>query len=91
MKSNKKKSLLTPKEQEMIAIAASVSGNCLRSLRLHFQQAMDKGITLDEIEEVVDIARSIKERPINDIYEVAINLMSDNRESVIDTGTEQEQ
>jgi AhpD family alkylhydroperoxidase len=78
----KKENLLTPKEQEFVAIAASVAGNCLRSLRLHFQQAIDKGCSLEEIEEVVDISRSIKERPINDIYQIAIDLLTDSRENV---------
>lgn len=78
----KKESLLTPKEEEFIAIAASIAGNCLQSLRFHFKQAIDKGCTLDEIEEVINIARSIKQRPINDIYEIAINLLSDSRDNV---------
>ncbi len=89
MKSKENKKIMTPREEELIAIAASVSGNCLKSLRLHFQQALEKGVTLDEIEEVIQIARGIKERPINDIYEVAINLLSDNRKNIIDTGSEQ--
>lgn len=86
MESDNRK-LLTPKEEEYVAIAASVAGNCLRSLRYHFRQAMDKGCSLDEIEEVVKIARNIKERPINDIYEIAINLMTNSREELTDNSS----
>lgn len=75
----KQEKILTEKEQELIAIAASVAGNCLKTLRFHFLEAVKKGCTLDEIEEAVNIARDIKQRPINDIYEVAINLLSDRR------------
>jgi AhpD family alkylhydroperoxidase len=78
----KRGDVLTPKVQELIAISASIAGNCLKSLRYHFLEAMKAGCKMDEIEEAVNIARSIKERPINDIYEIAINLLSEQRDGV---------
>ena len=76
-------SVLTRKEKELIAIAAAVASNSLKSLRLHFLEATKQGCTLDEIEEAVEIARSIKQLPINDIYEIAINLLTDSRNKVL--------
>jgi AhpD family alkylhydroperoxidase len=80
----KRGEILTPKEQELIAISASIAGNCHKSLRYHFLEAMKAGCTMNEIEEAVNIARSIKERPINDIYEIAINLLSEKRDGEIE-------
>lgn len=79
---HKKDSKLTPKELALLAIASSVAGNCLKSLRLHFLEAMEQGCSLEEIEEAIEIARSVKQRPLNDIYEVAINLLSYNRAKI---------
>ncbi|MFA3781566.1 carboxymuconolactone decarboxylase family protein [Melioribacteraceae bacterium 4301-Me] len=69
-----------PKTSELIAIGASIGGNCLPCLRYHFAEALKLGCTIHEIEEAIRIAKMIKERPINDIYNLAEDLISREKE-----------
>ena len=68
-------SLLDSKTNELIAIGASIGGNCLPCLRFHFAEAIKNGCTIQEIEEAVKLGKMVKERPINDIYKLADDLI----------------
>lgn len=73
-------SLLDSKTTELIAIGASIGGNCLPCLRYHFAEAIKAGCTIQEIEEAVKLGKMVKERPINDIYKLADDLISREKE-----------
>ncbi|MDZ7763755.1 MAG: carboxymuconolactone decarboxylase family protein [Melioribacteraceae bacterium] len=73
-------SLIDPKTSELIAIGASIGGNCMPCLRYHFAEAMKNGCTIQEIEEAVKLGKMVKERPINDIYKLADDLISREKE-----------
>lgn len=73
-------SLIDPKTSELIAIGASIGGNCMPCLRYHFAEAIKNGCTIQEIEEAVKLGKMVKERPINDIYKLADDLISREKE-----------
>jgi AhpD family alkylhydroperoxidase len=76
-----KQSLLDSKTVELIAIGASIAGNCMPCLRYHFAEAVKQGCTLDEIKEAVQVAKRVKERPITDIYKLADDLLKKEKEN----------
>lgn len=76
-------SQLDAKTSELIAIGASIGGNCLPCLRYHFSEALKLGCTIQEIEKAIKIGKMVKERPINDIYKLADDLLSREREKLI--------
>ena len=67
--------LLDVRTREMIAIGASVGGNCQPCLRYHFAEALKAGCTQEEIAEAIKLSKMVKERPINDIYRLADELL----------------
>jgi len=74
---------LNPQIVELVAIGSSIAGNCLPCLRYHFSEALKLGCTIQEIEEAIKIGKMVKERPINDIYKLADDLLSREREKLI--------
>ena len=66
--------------RELIGIGASIAGNCLPCLRYHFAEAVKAGCSLEEMEEAIQLAKMIKERPISDIYKLADDLISREKE-----------
>ena len=75
--------ILPPKTSELIAIGASIGGNCLPCLRYHFAEAIKNGCTIEEIEEAIKLGKMVKERPINDIYKLADDLITREKEKII--------
>ena len=71
---------LGERQRELIAIGASIGGNCLPCLRHHFAEAVTAGCTLAEIEEAIELSKAVKERPIKDIYRLAGELLQHERE-----------
>jgi len=72
--------ILDPKTTELIAIGSSIAGNCLPCLRYHFAEAIRLSVSIDEIKEAIKIGKTVKERPINDIYKLAEDLISKETE-----------
>ena len=72
---NKAPIILSLQTKELILIGAAIGGNCLLCLRYHFAEAIKKGCTIAEIEEAIQLAKMVKERPINDIYKLADELI----------------
>ena len=66
---------LDAKTKELVAIAASVAGNCIPCLKYHFDAAIKENCTKQEIAEAIEIAKTIKQRPIGDINELTIQLL----------------
>lgn len=76
-------SIFDSKTTELIAIGSSIAGNCLTCLRYHFAEALKLGCTIQEIEEAIRIGKMVKEKPINDIYKLADDLISREQEKLI--------
>lgn len=72
---------LNTQQRELIAIGASVAGNCLPCLRYHFAEAVKAGCTLEGITEAIELSKMVKQRPIKDIYHLADELLQREREA----------
>jgi AhpD family alkylhydroperoxidase len=64
-------SIFDPKTIELVALSASVAANCVPCLKYHLAQAQKQGLTQEEIGEIIRIAKMVKQRPANEIDEVA--------------------
>jgi len=61
--------------RELVAVGASIAGNCLPCLRYHLAEALKAGCTPEEISEAIELSKRVKERPIQDIYRLANELL----------------
>ena len=73
---------LDPKIKELAAVAAAIAGNCLPCLKYHFSEATNNGCTEQELNEVIEIANMIKNRPIADIDQFTEKLLNGFKEPV---------
>lgn len=73
---------LSPQVKELVAIGASIGGNCMPCLRYHFAEAIRLGVSVDEIKESIELSKMVKERPINDIYKLADDLINKEKEGI---------
>jgi len=71
--------LLDARTRELVAVGAAIAGNCLPCLRHHFTEARKQGCSLEEIKEAIELSKMVRERPIQDIYRVASNLIRRDR------------
>jgi len=67
--------LLDSKTIELAGIAASIAGGCRPCLDYHLKKALEVGCTIEQIKEVIELGKMIKQRPINDVYEQAEKLI----------------
>ncbi|MCX6122313.1 MAG: carboxymuconolactone decarboxylase family protein [Ignavibacteriales bacterium] len=72
-------SIMNTQIRELIAIGASIGGNCLPCLRYHFAEAMKAGCNIDDVSEAIALSKKVKERPIADIYKLADELLQSGR------------
>ncbi len=70
----KKEGVMDPKTRELVAVGASVAGNCAPCLRFHLKEAAAKGCSKEEIEEAIELAGMIKQNPLNEIEIIARHL-----------------
>lgn len=77
---SEQKFLLSIQVRELIGVGASIAGNCLPCLRYHFAEALKAGCSLAEIEEAIQLSKMVKERPIDDIYKLADDLIQREKE-----------
>ncbi len=66
---------LDAKTIELAGIAASIAGGCRPCLDYHFKKAIEEGCTIEQIKEVLELGKMIKQRPIKDIYEQSEKLI----------------
>jgi len=83
-------SILNVQQRELIAIGASIGGNCLPCLRYHFAEAVKASCTPEEIAEAIELSKMVKERPIKDIYRLADELLQRKRENISATTLKEE-
>jgi AhpD family alkylhydroperoxidase len=70
---------LNIRTRELIAVGASIAGNCLPCLRYHFTEARKAGCSLEEIQQAVELSRMVKQRPIDDMDKLASDLIERDR------------
>ena len=63
------------KTKELIAVGAAIAGNCLPCLTYHYKKCRKLGITVDDIADAIEIAKTVKKVPIKKIYELANKLL----------------
>ena len=64
---------------ELVGIAASVAGHCRPCFLYHFKQAKNLGVSLDDIHEVVEFARSISAAGDKGMYEFISKIIKEKR------------
>jgi AhpD family alkylhydroperoxidase len=72
---------LDDKTRELIAVGAAIAGNCLPCLTYHFKKCRELGISVDDIDEAIGTAKTVKEVPIKKIYELACTLLEKGESS----------
>ncbi|MCX6382974.1 MAG: carboxymuconolactone decarboxylase family protein [Actinobacteria bacterium] len=66
---------LDNREKELVAIGASIGGNCIPCLEWHYKKCIEAGVTKEEIQEAINMAKMVKEVLIKKINEVAEKLL----------------
>lgn len=69
---------LDQKTRELVAVGASIAGNCLPCLEYHFKQCLELNIPITDIKEAIEMAKKVKEAPAKKIDELANNLLRQN-------------
>jgi AhpD family alkylhydroperoxidase len=69
---------LTLKEKELVAIGASIAGNCIPCLEWHYDKCKELGLSKQELAQAIAVAKKVKEVPNQKIYEVADQLNADH-------------
>ena len=65
---------LSAKEKELVAIGASIAGNCIPCLQWHYKKCIELGFSKEEMHDAFEMAKKVKEVPNNKIYEAAAKL-----------------
>jgi len=66
---------LDEKTKELVALGASLAGNCLPCLTYHYNKCRELGIAVDDIDEALETAKTVKEMPIKRIYQLSNSLL----------------
>jgi len=66
---------LDEKTKELVALGASLAGNCLPCLKYHYKRCRELGIAVDDLDEALEMAKTVKEVPIKKIYQLANSLL----------------
>jgi AhpD family alkylhydroperoxidase len=71
---------LDERTKELIGIAAAVAGHCRPCFLYHFKQAKTLGVTLDEIQEIVECAGNISAAGDQGMNEFILKTMKGKKE-----------
>jgi AhpD family alkylhydroperoxidase len=66
---------LDEKTKELVALGASLAGNCPPCLKYHYQKCRELGIAVDDLDETLETAKTVKELPIRKNYQLANSLL----------------
>jgi len=66
---------LDEKTKELVALGASLAGNCLPCLKYHYKRCRELGIAVDDLDEALEMAKTVKEVSIKKIYQLANSLL----------------
>lgn len=75
-------SLLTPRDRELVALAAALAANCIPCVEYHIPEARKAGLSDAEIREAIELAERIRRVPAAKVLDVASNLLSATLEEV---------
>ena len=71
---------LDKQTKELVAIAAAVAGKCQPCFAYHFKQAQELGISQEQIDETVQLAKDIRTSGDKHMDEFAGRRMKENKE-----------
>ncbi len=78
---------LNKKEEELVALGASIASNCIPCIAYHVEEAKKAGITGEQIEEAIALAKKIKEVPAELVLNTArAHLEMQPEMEIADTG-----
>lgn len=66
---------LTPREEELVAIAAAIGSNCIHCVEYHIPLARRIGLTDAEILAAIQLADKVKQVPARKVMEAATKLL----------------
>lgn len=66
---------LDEKTKELVALGAALAGNCFPCLRYHYNRCREIGITVDDIRDALEMARTVKDVPNKNINDLANALL----------------
>ena len=64
------------KTKELVAVGTAFAGNCILCLQFHYDKCRELNIPIDDIMEAIEMAKMIKERPINKFKEEAEKVLT---------------
>ncbi len=68
---------LNMKTIELVALGASIGGNCIPCLEWHYKKCVELGIPKEEIREAIEMSNKVKQVPIKKINEAAERLLNE--------------
>jgi AhpD family alkylhydroperoxidase len=80
---NPKRRVIMPldeKTRELVALGAAMAGNCFPCLRYHYKKCRELGIAVNDMRDALEMAKTVKEVPIKNIYELANSLLESGEE-----------
>jgi len=75
---NPKRRVIMPldeKTKELVALGASLAGNCFPCLRYHYKRCRELGIAVEDIRDALEMARTVKDVPNKNISDLANALL----------------
>jgi AhpD family alkylhydroperoxidase len=66
---------LDEKTKELVAVGASLAGNCFPCLRYHYKRCRELGIAVEDIRDALEMARTVKDVPNKNINDLANALL----------------
>jgi 4-carboxymuconolactone decarboxylase len=68
-------SLLTPREQELVALGAAMGSNCVPCIEFHVPASREAGLTDAQISEAIRLADKLRQVPARKTLDAALNLL----------------
>lgn len=69
-------SLLTLREQELVALGAAMGSNCVSCIEHHVPVARDAGLTDAQVSEAIRLADRLRQVPARKTLDAALSLLS---------------
>lgn len=66
---------LDERTKELVALGASLAGNCFPCLRYHYKRCRELGIAVDDMRDALEMARTVKDVPNKNISDLANALL----------------
>jgi AhpD family alkylhydroperoxidase len=69
-------SYLTPREQELVSLAAAIGSNCVPCIEQHVPASRKAGLTDQQISEAIELADKLRQVPARKTLDTALGLLS---------------